>query len=157
MKFLITTTLVFIVAICALAKTEKRKLDLTTITKPTQAPAPTPAQKTEVETKIDETVADGEASPAATTHGVAKDGFTKIDLKPFGEVNKPIKSNTSATVKCRAATGVQYLPTDSGFENCLKQNELDKSRAANRDGEPTRNADQTPGQSVDFSFGNSNQ
>lgn len=152
MKFLISTALAFTVAICALAKTEKKKLDLTTISKP----APPPTQKTDVEPKVDETEADGEASPAATTHGVAKDGFTKIDLKPFGEVNKPIKSNSSATVKCRAATGVQYLPSDSGFENCLKQNELDKSRAANRDGEPARNADQTPGQSVDFSFGESN-
>mgnify|MGYP006077799693 CR=1 FL=1 len=148
MKFLIVIGLALTLAICALAKTENKKLDLTTISKPVPKSA-------DPEVKPEETEADGEASPAATTV-ITKEGYTKIDLKPFNEVNKPIKTNSTATVKCRASTGIQYLPTDSGFESCLKQNEIEKSRAANREGQPARNADQTPGQSVEFSFGENN-
>lgn len=140
MKFLVITVVVVSVAVGAFAKVESKKLDLTTISKPVPKAEPEPALT--------------ETTPAPSNN--VRDGYTPIDLSQAKEVNKPIKTNSTATVKCRASTGIQYLPTDSGFENCLKQNEIDKSRATTRDGDPNRNGDQTPGQSVDFSFGESN-
>ncbi len=150
MKFLVLTVVAISVAVGAFAKTEKKKLDLTTISKPVPKAEPEP---TLTEPQI-ANEALPETTPVPATH--IREGYTPIDLKQLKEVNKPIKTNSTATVKCRASTGVQYLPTDSGFENCLKQNEIDKSRAATRDGDPNRSGDQAPGQSVDFSFGESN-
>lgn len=150
MKFLVISAVAFSIAVSAFAKVEKKKLDLTTITKP--------LPKAEPEPTLTEPLVASEAVTETTpvSPGNVRDGYTPIDLRQLKDVNKPIKMNSTATVKCRASTGVQYLPTDSGFEGCLKQNEIENSRAANRDGDQDRNFEQTPGQSVEFSFGESN-
>ena len=155
MKFLMTMLIATGFCAGAFAKIEKKKLDLTTISKPAPAPK-VDSEPTLTEPQMaSETAPETTAELAAPANANLREGYTPIDIKQLKDVNKPIKTNTLATVKCRAPTGVQYLPTDSGFENCLKQNEINKARAANREGDPSRNGDQTPGQSVDFSFGES--
>lgn len=142
MKFLIAITF----ALACNAKNQVKKLDLTTISKP--------APKVEAEPILNEANATTEpTSIQATSATTTRDGYTAIDFKTPKDVNTPIKTGISATVKCRATTGLQYLPTDAGFETCLKQNEIEKARASIQD---KQNPDHIPGQSVELSFGESN-
>jgi hypothetical protein len=74
-----------------------------------------------------------------------KDGYQKIDMNQFKDVNAPMKSKSSANLRCRSQVGTEYRPTDPEFESCVKQNALDKAKS------PKGNPGET---SMEFQFNN---